>query len=55
MPPDKANEVLALPAPMDGDRPDSVRWKDTSTCYFKVSAYELQSLQEIKFLAMTFL
>jgi hypothetical protein len=43
LPPAKANQVLALPAPMDNDGPDSVGWKGTSTRHFTVqSAYELQ-------------
>ncbi|WJX23235.1 hypothetical protein P8452_12461 [Trifolium repens] len=43
LPPAKANQVLALPAPMDNDGPDSVGWKGTSTRHFTVqSAYELK-------------
>ncbi|CAJ2662667.1 unnamed protein product [Trifolium pratense] len=43
LPPDKANQVLAIPAPMEADGPDSLGWKGTSTRHFTVqSAYELQ-------------
>ncbi|CAJ2634326.1 unnamed protein product [Trifolium pratense] len=43
LPPDKANQVLAIPAPMEADGPDSLGWKGTSTRHFTVqSAYEHQ-------------